>query len=350
MANVTYLIGAGASAGKRDEKGNITEGLPCVYEIPSRILNIINILKKYTIPDNFWNQPLLNLGTKADWEKAQKELLSLFIQLHMRCLEHATIDTYAKKLKLRGNIQEFKHLEQILTLFFLFEQITSKPDSRYDTFLANILETKFHLPKHIKILSWNYDSQIELAYSEYNQQNDLLIGSKRDIYAQDWEIIKINGTATFHQQNHSLAHIRKELLQELQKVKNDPISVHVAEMRVYLQYFIYLYKLYLAGRKDNTNLSFSFDYDFPSDCVFQYINGIIGKTDALVIIGYTFPFFNRDIDRKMLQDIQPDTKIYIQDLNPERIKQSLMAVLPDFPEEQIFLKKDVDQFFLPPEL
>ena len=52
----------------------------------------------------------------------------------------------------------------------------------------------------------------------------------------------------------------------------------------------------------------------------------------------------------MLQDIQPDTKIYIQDLNPERIKQSLTAVLPNFPEEQIFLKKDVDQFFLPPEL
>ena len=25
MANVTYLIGAGASAGKRDEKGNIIE-------------------------------------------------------------------------------------------------------------------------------------------------------------------------------------------------------------------------------------------------------------------------------------------------------------------------------------
>ena len=72
--------------------------------------------------------------------------------------------------------------------------------------------------------------------------------------------------------------------------------------------------------------------------------------DVLVIIGYTFPFFNRDTDRKILQYIKPNTKIYIQDLNPERIKQSLMAVLPDFPEEQIFLRKDVDQFFLPPEL
>ena len=34
--------------------------------------------------------------------------------------------------------------------------------------------------------------------------------------------------------------------------------------------------------------------------------------------------------------LNPNAKIYIQDLNPERIKQSLTAVLPDFPEEQIF--------------
>lgn len=33
MANVTYYIGAGASAGKRSKDGWITEGLPVVNEI-----------------------------------------------------------------------------------------------------------------------------------------------------------------------------------------------------------------------------------------------------------------------------------------------------------------------------
>lgn len=44
------------------------------------------------------------------------------------------------------------------------------------------------------------------------------------------------------------------------------------------------------------------------------------------------------------------TKIYIQDLYPERIKQSIRAVLPDFNEANFVLLNDVDQFFLPPEL
>ena len=48
--------------------------------------------------------------------------------------------------------------------------------------------------------------------------------------------------------------------------------------------------------------------------------------------------------------IIPDTKIYIQDLYPERIKQSLRAVLPHIKENNIILLKEVDQFYLPPEL
>ena len=101
---------------------------------------------------------------------------------------------------------------------------------------------------------------------------------------------------------------------------------------------------------DNTHLSFAFDDIASSVNLTNCVDNIIKRTDVLVIIGYTFPFFNRQTDRQILQCIKPNTKIYIQDLNPERIKQSLMAVLPDFPEEQIFLRKDVDQFFLPPEL
>ena len=45
-----------------------------------------------------------------------------------------------------------------------------------------------------------------------------------------------------------------------------------------------------------------------------------------------------------------NTIIYIQDIYPERIKQSIKAVLPDFREANFVLLNDVDQFFLPPEL
>ncbi len=39
MANVTYLIGAGASAGKRVKSNcQIIEGLQCIKEIPKRLI------------------------------------------------------------------------------------------------------------------------------------------------------------------------------------------------------------------------------------------------------------------------------------------------------------------------
>ena len=122
------------------------------------------------------------------------------------------------------------------------------------------------------------------------------------------------------------------------------------KQETWLLEFVYLFQLHVFGKTDNTHLSFAFDDIASSVNLTNCVDNIIKRTDVLVIIGYTFPFFNRQTDRQILQCIKPNTKIYIQDLNPERIKQSLMAVLPDFPEEQIFLRKDVDQFFLPPEL
>ena len=79
--------------------------------------------------------------------------------------QHATIDTYARKLYLTGNKRDFEKLKRVLCAFFIWEQLDKKADIRYDTFLANILEEKtLDLPSEISIISWNYDSQIEIAY------------------------------------------------------------------------------------------------------------------------------------------------------------------------------------------
>lgn len=351
MANVTYLIGAGASAGKRDREGTILEGLPCVNEISKSIKEIIDLIDTTPIPYNLeWQNSQLGLTSIGDWESARKKLLREFHSLYWKCELHATIDTYAKKLVLKKRMEEFKHLEQLLTLFFIYAQMRNQIDSRYDAFLANILEPNLHFPSNIRVISWNYDSQFELAYSEYDDINDLIIGYKSAMFDMDYEIIKINGTATFADQK-KIIELRKDIKQKLwQQKDNTTGSLALLRQETWLLEFIYLYQLYVSGKTNNTHLSFAFDDNYPSDKITNCIDNIIKRTDVLVIIGYTFPFFNRDTDRKILQCIKPNAKIYIQDLNPERIKQSLTAVLPDFPEEQIFLRKDVDQFFLPPEL
>ena len=351
MANVTYLIGAGASAGKRGENGYILEGLPCVNEISKSIKEIIDLIDTTPIPYNLeWQNSQLGLTSIGDWESARKELLREFHSLYRKCELHATIDTYAKKLVLKKRMEEFKHLEQLLTLFFIYAQMRNRIDSRYDTFLANILEPNLHFPPNIRVISWNYDSQFELAYSEYDDTNDLIIGYKSAIFDMDYEIIKINGTATFADQKR-IIELREDIQKKLWQIKDNTTgSLTLLRQETWLLEFIYLYQLYVSGQTNNTHLSFAFDDNYPSDKISSCIDNIIKRTDVLVIIGYTFPFFNRDTDRKILQYIKPNVKIYIQDLNPERIKQSLTAVLPNFPEEQIFLRKDVDQFFLPPEL
>lgn len=351
MTNVTYLIGAGASAGKRN-KGNVIEGLPCVNEIPLRINHIVTLLRNTPIPINItWQNSQLGLNSKEDWEKAREVVINQFQELYKYCSENATIDTYAKKLVLKREKDKFQHLEQMLTLFFMFEEMWYKPDSRYDTFLANILTENLHFPDNIRFISWNYDNQFEITYSEYNPSGNLLVGSKRTIFNTRHEITKINGTASFIDREQSFAIYRRKFLEEIQNThENGLYSEAKAKENRWVLELIFLYKLYIEGKEDNTDLSFAFDYNYPSDQILQSIDYIIGTTDVLVIIGYTFPFFNREIDRKILQHLKPNAKIYIQDIYPERIKQSLKAVSPDIKEENIILLSDVDQFYLPPEL
>ena len=351
MANVTYLIGAGASAGKRDEHGNIYEGLPCVNEISNCLWDIYSLIDRTTIPNDLeWTDQQIGLASIDDWEEARKNLSQRLHRLHVFCELNATIDTYAKKLVLKKRQDKFKELEQLLALFFIYLQLQKNPDTRYDTFLANILEPNLHFPQNIRVISWNYDSQFEIAYSEYDEQGKLLVGSRNAKFDTDYEIIKINGTATFDNQT-SIAKLRKDIWQKMWAIKDEPNrSQQLQREQTWLLEFIYLYQLYVVGKKDNTHLSFAFDSRKKKKKILNRIDKIISQTDALVIIGYTFPFFNREIDRKMLQNLKPDAKIYIQDKYPNRIKQNFKAVKADIPEEQIEPKEETDQFFLPPEL
>lgn len=360
MKNVTYLIGAGASAGKRwkdvpggDPKDNrIYEGLPCVNEIAGCLRNIYSIIDRTTIPNDLeWMDPQIGLASIEDWESARINLSQRLQRLHVFCELNATIDTYAKKLVLKKRQEKFKELEQLLALFFIYLQLQNYPDSRYDTFLANILEPNLHFPQNIRVISWNYDSQFEIAYSEYDERGELLVGAKNAKFDINYEIIKINGTANFEPQI-DIATLRKNIWDKIWAIKEEVNgrSIDLQKEQTWVLEFVYLYQLYVVGKKDNTHLSFAFDSSEPSEKIFNRVDKIISQTDALVIIGYTFPFFNREIDRQILKNLKPNAKIYIQDKYPKRIIQNFKAVKADIPEEQIEPKDETDQFFLPPEL
>lgn len=354
MANVTYLIGAGASAGKRDG-ANILEGLPCVADIKRRLEILIHAFQMAAFPDGFdWRNVQLELKTLRDWENAKNTIIEDLQELKNICDNNATIDTYAKKLRLKSDYAGLAYIERLLTFYFVLEQILLPPDSRYDTFLASVLDEGMLFPEHIKVISWNYDSQFEIAFDEYEQHFGLNIGSKTNAKEdQKYDIVKINGSARFNRMEF-LPQMRKTWLKKIEDSKAELKTLESVKVQILLGDIITLYKSFVfhsnPTRRNNTQLSFAFDDTHYNNAIYNHVNEIMSNTDVLVVIGYTFPFFNREIDRKILNCLRSQATVYIQDKYPNRIKQNFRAVKSTIPEGHIELKEETEQFFLPPEL
>lgn len=73
-------------------------------------------------------------------------------------------------------------------------------------------------------------------------------------------------------------------------------------------------------------------------------------TISVGVIGYSFPFINRDIDRVIIGNMSHLKTIYIQDPNAEAIDQSLRDVLSEDNTSKIEYRKNCDQFYLPTKL
>lgn len=221
MSRIIYLLGAGASRGKRtfdnqkpsdsnkkttdDNKNTITntieEGLPTVLEIPSRLDYIIYKIKNIQLSEKEKSLPLpLNNFPFMGLSDAMQSLVEDFQWLKKQNAAHATIDTFAKKLYLKKDENNFIKLKHLLSIYFILEQFINKPDNRYDTFLANILTSELKIPQDITILTWNYDSQFEITFNEYTKieiPKDISVCNPNDTgedICSSPKIFKLNGS------------------------------------------------------------------------------------------------------------------------------------------------------------
>ena len=343
MSKVVYLLGAGASRGTRDEKDGktILTGLPIVNEIEGELDLLINLLGSLSL-------------TNKELEDSKQGLIEGFHTLKVACSNHATIDTYAKKLWLQGEKEKFAQVELLLTIFFILEQIIHKPDKRYDTFYANVLQRELEcsdeltLPNDIRILSWNYDNQLEMAYREYLNKDysrirdilgiyDVKSLDKEKSFKQNTSIIKLNGTANFLEEEDWLQYSNTSRIEE--SLLNNILRKYVECVQV--------------GRCDGRlRLNFAWEDTYSKDMLNNTIPQLVQEATTLVVIGYSFPYFNRKIDRAIFEKMSHLKTIYIQDTNPNRIQQYITPVIPEKKREEIRIipLEEVDQFFLPPEL
>lgn len=352
MEKIVYLLGAGASRGTRGPKqinssyellkpdwvskcsfsyADIQSGLPVVNEIPGRLSFLISRLadeKKELEKQRNINNDLEELINDIEWIRDNSE-------------RHASIDTFAKKLYLTKNEEDYFRLKKALIVYLTFEQY-NKPDGRYDSFFASILgKDKDDLPQNITLLSWNYDCQVEMAYEEYLRSDDIAstayylneynkIAELFDESPYDkidgFKIIKLNGTALIGNGNYLSKDKKYQIVQSL-------------------------IDLYKEIKPEKIRLSFA--WERMGNRFQTLISDSIADADVLVIIGYSFPFFNREVDRLIFNSMPNLKKIYIQDPNAEKIKIGLKSVLEEgtYAFHHIeMLEPDGKQFFLPPEL
>lgn len=350
MEKVTFLLGAGASA----------KALPVVKEIPTRL----KLFRDFIHDNRSAMEDVLEGGQK------QKDIEEQFLQDCDEIINllnnkiHSSIDTYAKRLRLtapRSNkaTKKYNGLKAILSSFFIYEQLINRADSRYDSFLASILgESHTDFPKNVRILTWNYDFQLEKAFSVYsgkskiseNQQELFVFESGRQwMEIDNFGIYKLNGTTNFINKSNNGNNLRY--------VCDDFNSQPDIEL---VKKFINIYNGFIYNAaKVRPSLSFAWESDWENETreFLEKAALSINNTKTLVVIGYSFPFFNRQVDRKMIAALGNGlSKVYIQDLDADAVADNFSSVLPNIMYQDgpraptIITKNSVEQFFLPPEL
>ena len=337
MSKIVYLFGAGASR----------NALPIVNEIPKRLKEVIiyfeSEVMKLSESKSFDDLKLESPKTQREF---QLELIDILQWLLDKSSNHASVDTFAKKLFIKGKVEELEKLRMALSVFFACEQLLNKTDNRYDTFYASILEPRLKFPDRVRILSWNYDYQFELAFSEYSDESDVkpnrsLLNMKTK-FAHDREdngfgIYQLNGTTCmFDNTGRKIFIIGNRQSDVLDKKFIESL------VRNYAAVF-YLKTVYLG-------LSFSWEEDLQDKSIVDAAIEATSDAKVLVIIGYSFPFFNRDVDRKIINSMKQLEKVYFQSPEAEVIRERFQAIRDDLSEDLLVLKKDTEQFLLPNEL
>ena len=365
---VTYILGAGASC----------KSQPLVFDMKDRMLALLELLNPKSNLHNDYILPELKGKTMRIYNKYNKVI--------QESVKHHTPDTYAKKLHLTRQKDNLELFKEFLNLYFLFEQDFSKDayssfpenpykiepkiiglgedkridlknesetrdtllmdrtkgektwksietpiDYRYDVFYATLLEAfgndRLTLPSNVNILSWNYDNQLELAYKDYENMDMNSIKSQLNINPKTYDeykshIVKLNGTCNLMHRDEDDEVKELDFIKAIQLLKED------------------------------TSLQNEIEFAWESKSKnWGVINSIILKTNKLVIIGYSFPNFNKDIDTLILHYLpKGNCQIFIQvpeDEEYTRIKERILQRGILLKSEKIVHKKDRDQFFIP---
>lgn len=364
MSKVIYLLGAGASYGSRevlplslqpfmssdDAKplAGIGRGLPVLQEFSQAVEQLYSEIENISNSDEFI----------AEKKFVQSEILTPLLRISK---EFPTIDTYAKMLYATKQSLQYVKFKSQLSIFFMIWQRLHKNDLRYDSFVASLIDADTLSLPSLTILSWNYDMQFEIAYSKYIIENPALwkIWDQLNVYCKTnttlpktninhpFSFVKLNGSALFHSSERDRQSLRFVLQDTLWCTYSEKDFWH----EIYELYSNSQYKHEFDVPKYKNELAYCWDSNGKNE-ILDYITKRSSDSETLVIIGYSFPYVNREIDRHIFSSMPSLKTIYVQDVNAVNIAERVKAIYEYLKKDapKIISKTDVGQFFIPNEL
>jgi hypothetical protein len=221
-----------------------------------------------------------------------------------------------------------------------FEEI----DRRYITLLAAILEartqTNIQIKKNIRFVTWNYDLQLEYAFKSFSHDQlswDHIFRNlsfrPKDGTSRPLEICHLNGYHGFYLTENKEQHfLDLTTSQDVKEIVNELSFIQTSQTHQQL------------------NLTNHINYAWESNEIAfetrEEAKRIFSETDILIIVGYSFPNFNKEIDVQLFDQLKGrKTKLYYQDPNASI---SFISQLVDTNECEVICQPDkLDTFILP---
>ncbi|NBW27614.1 MAG: hypothetical protein EBR38_03465 [Flavobacteriaceae bacterium] len=324
MANITYYLGAGASFNSN----------PILEKQAEMMVNVarFELRKRFLISTTENDDTRHYKFNDEEYESIpienKKKIIWYIGYFGTKAKEYNTIDTYARKLFLNNEIEKLELLKMSVSIFYdLFENFKkrydsnnsySKIDNRYKSLFSLLLnkvdENKIELNNNIKIITWNYDLQLEKTYKlfkengdnlDYNQINEELKFKSTNNQSSN-DIFHLNGYHGFlsnnlpNKEEHNFENTKdpdkfwkhRELIYDA--LKNEQITF-------------------------KNHIKYAWEHK-TNDVFFENVKKVMNNTDVLVIIGYSFPAFNREIDQLLFANLKTTfKKIVYQDPNGQKL-------------------------------
>lgn len=339
---ITYLFGAGASYNSVpiwNEQGKTMERV-------SRHIFTCTTTEKEGYEELFKNEILLKIVEK----------LKFYSQ---KAFEFGTLDIYARSLYLLKNKVELNALKYHLSIYFdiwenfiykfekhpkLSDVYYSKIDKRYFSLLSVLLDKGEFNPKlnsDVSFISWNYDLQMEYAYRSFMNNSD---SSSLDSVNESFKFYDNN------EEENNVVHLNgfRGCFNFEGKLHPNVEGINMDSLNNYLLEILRNKEQFRPNRAIDYSNNIKYAWEANSESLKSSIE-IFSQTNILIIVGYSFPSYNREIDSKLISALGTKTinsgvkQVIYQNPNANiELLESICGIKPKHIE-------NTEQFYIPHE-